>query len=1059
MFSISKRPSVARPLPQSEQVRALWVDFEVWHAAQLQEIEHKIKVALKDLDQKWRATKSRRPKKDSKELEEEKTKTRLELESTLHGNVVRQEWDRRLRDASLVSEDWVDMTDEEQRKVEMILGADLEFEEDEPHRFPGSYAVVDPSSFHSLDDAWLEVKQNMRSDDQVSLDASTSSASSTSEAWNTPAYALWSSEASRSSAQSSQTSSPEWHSNKYLPSDASSAPSSRPSTSTSMSSDTRSKSHGHYIGPQLTSDTEDEETSFEKWKLAIRIQKIREFHDEAVDADIRLTRDLDDARRKKNWKKEEEAQRVLDHESKMLALRESKEAERKAAVELERQRRRAELLQPPPMERDLTTPGQKLLKTFQVDRDSPSVSDTPTIRQSAFVRTRKQSLSHLQHQEWPESGNDTPTPTARTSAWNFKKQSIPSTSGGDISTFGDAPPLKRLATVPASDTSTLGSHSHLSHSSTVFGESASNSAAKVAAGPILESTVTTKDAPKAVTTTDTSMSSSSKKSKKEKAKAGKKIQSSVIEKKDNNDEKPLGVSMPGQWGWGGDPTAISASSAVSGKLSTGSTISFLNSTPSTSSIPTLPTPSSHPGPYSYSFGAPGTFNTPMPTHSVSAPPPVYPTTSATAIQTQLPDNRRVWFPPETNSRHVKAKQPTQTILDVPTSAPAVQLENSVTSFSNVPGNGTSSNVATSMHDMPMSTRTTNSVSRPPALSSMVEPTAPPVTTTASALGGQVGGHREAPGVKLDPPSTSKVTHTSSVPPTKPASAPSVLSASTAHQSSSASAPTSSSSKKKSKGKKKVTIEEAQDEESGSGPNVLLKGKSLERLPVDSRYIIEPISEPEAPKPVVPEPQAQEMFREIYEYKSSEVPSISASASTSSMASDDLHQQAGYSFWSPSAASTASSSASSLPQNDHKRWLPSGGTDQSLTSSSSLSLPQNDYERWSPGSGAHDLRQDRPEKRVRWTPSAYAYDAPDAAEAEQPDGFLSILNSLEAVVKGSAGDPINEQSAVVGGTGKREANKKAQNRSKPETNTDETFWQHAMASLGRGGNNISAPSAM
>ncbi|KAJ3847543.1 hypothetical protein EV368DRAFT_50991, partial [Lentinula lateritia] len=425
MFSISKRPTVARTPTRSEQVRLLWVDFELWHVAQSQEIENKIKVALKDLDQKWRM-KSRRLKKDPKELEEEKTKARLALENTLDGNVVRQEWERRLSNAGLVSEDWVDIKDEEQRKVEMILGADLEFEEDDHPRFHESYAVT------------------LRSDDQLSLNASSSSASSISEAWNGPAYALWSSEASRSSAQSSQTSSPEWP-NKYLASDASSASSSRPSTSTSMSSSShsRSKSHGHYIGPQLTSDTdEDEETSFEKWKLALRIRKIREFHDDAADADAQLTLDLDEARRTKSWSKEDEAQRVRAHEVDMLALRERKEMERKADVDSERQRRMAELRQPPSNERDFNTTAQKFLKTLHLERDPPSISDTPTIRQSAFVRTRKQSLSHLQQQEWPESGNDTPTPTARTSTWNFKKEN----SASAVSTLGQAPPLKRLPT-------------------------------------------------------------------------------------------------------------------------------------------------------------------------------------------------------------------------------------------------------------------------------------------------------------------------------------------------------------------------------------------------------------------------------------------------------------------------------------------------------------------------------------------------------------------------------------------------------------------------------------
>lgn len=52
-----------------------------------------------------------------------------------------------------MSEDWVDITDKEQRKVEMILGADLEI--DDHRRFHESHAVVGPNSFHSFDDGWL----------------------------------------------------------------------------------------------------------------------------------------------------------------------------------------------------------------------------------------------------------------------------------------------------------------------------------------------------------------------------------------------------------------------------------------------------------------------------------------------------------------------------------------------------------------------------------------------------------------------------------------------------------------------------------------------------------------------------------------------------------------------------------------------------------------------------------------------------------------------------------------------------------------------------------------
>ncbi|KAF8828142.1 hypothetical protein HHX47_DHR4000486 [Lentinula edodes] len=1056
MFSISKRPTVARTPTRSEQVRLLWVDFELWHVAQSQEIENKIKVALKDLDQKWR-TKSRRLKKDSKELEEEKTKARLALENTLDGNVVRQEWERRLSNAGLVSEDWVDITDEEQRKVELILGADLEFEEDDHRRFHESYAVVDPNSFHSLDDAWLEVKQTLRSDDQLSLNASTSSASSISEAWNGPAYALWSSEASRSSAQSSQTSSPEWP-NKYLASDASSASSSRPSTSTSMSSSShsRSKSHGHYIGPQLTSDTdEDEEASFEKWKLALRIRKIREFHDDAADADTRLTLDLDEARRMKSWSKEDEAQRVRAHEVDMLALRERKEMERKADVDSERQRRMAELRQPPLTERDYNTTAQKFLKTLHLERDSPSISDTPTIRQSAFVRTRKQSLSHLQQQEWPESGNDTPTPTARTSTWNFKKENPASAA----STLGEAPPLKRLSTAPAHVTSTSGSK--VSPPS-IFGESVSAGNSKVTVGPTPGPTaqVSTKNALNTVVSVAASVSSSSKKSKKEKekaekekAKAGKKANTAPVERNEssnaetsprNNETIPVGMTMPGQWGWGGDLTVASTSSvapAVTGKPSSTSNVSFLASTPSASSATTLLS-SSHPSPYSHPFGSSSTSNTSLPAHSFSAPPAVsFPITTAPTIKTQashvhaaVPDNRRVWLPPSaletsSNSKNMKGKQPIHTMLEVPAPAPATQIHKSTSGPVNLAGISPNLSTGAGMLDVPMPTHIQKSVSGPPDVSLKVESTVSPavtaaVPTSSISQGGQPNSresHSVKPGVKA--------AHTSSVPPAQPTGSSAPVGSTALPPSSSL---PSSSSKKKSKGKKKVTIEEAQDEESAN----VSKGKGIERLPVDSRYIIEPISEPEAPKPVVAEPQAQEMFKDIFEYDGLKALPISTSASTSSLASENLHQQSGYNVWAPPIASTASSSSSSLPQNDHARWIPNGGAHESFA------IP------------------DKQEKKVRWTPNAYTYDAPNVLEQGQQDVFLSALDSLEAIIRDeNGGDSLDGHSAVMIGAGKRDASKKSQGRGKAESNSDDTFWQHAMASLGRGGSNVLAPSAI
>ncbi|KIK70118.1 hypothetical protein GYMLUDRAFT_53225 [Collybiopsis luxurians FD-317 M1] len=1034
MFGISKRSPPARAPTRSEQVRTLWVEFEVWHTARHDEIESKIQAALKELEQKWRSTKSRRQKKDPKELEEQKTKTRLELEKTLDGNMIRQEWDKRLRDAGLQSEDWIDMTEEEQRKVEMILGADLELEEvEEAPRISETYAVVDPTSFH-LADNWMEVKQTLRSDDQLSLEASTaSSISSTSDLWSTPVYPSWSSEASRSSAQSSQASSPEWQT-KYLASDTSSS-SSHPSTS--ASSQSRPKSHGQYIGPQLASDSEadDDEASFEKFKLSTRIKKIREFHEEAAEADIRLTLDLDEARRKKSWSKDEEAQRVRAHEADMFALRERKESERKADVDAERTKRRAELRPQLPTEQDFDSKAQKFLKDFHfsLERDVPIASETPTIRQSAFPRTRKQSLQHLHQQDWAESGNDTPTPTTRSSGWSFKKEkSALSGSGVGASHFGDAPPLKRLATAPAAVASA--SKTVLPHSSSVEEEEYSIKVSKDQIDTALPQSK--KAAQTATPVSGVSVPvpiSISKKSKKEKAKAGKKVAAPGIERTDSSEETPqraddTSPKIPGHWGWGENPSHASSSTAEASSPWAGFSSSF-TPTPSTLSSSTVASSSSHP---LY------TTHTPTPAASTStlsfAPAPTATLATAAPHTSQVPDNRRVWIPPaalEANlnnkNRDIKAKH-----LEVP-----IPVQKSVSGPSAGSAQGKLPSTSNALFDVP--TQIQKSVSGPSEFGAKIG------VTTEGSRGGQTQAKPTENGREVHEPLTNGVTPGSSS--SKPASAapakapvakPAIVVAPPLTKSSSSS---STSSKKKSKGKKKVTIEEAQDEELGLSDED--KARGIERLPVDYRYIMESVEEPKAPKPVVSEPQAQEMFRGVFEYGDKDSSPIPAASMTSDNPSRFQPARQQHDTWVPPAPAPAPASTSS--------------------STSSSTLGPNDRSRWVPGTTDSTKKQEKQEKKVRWTQSAYAYDAPEP-KSEVEDVFLSALDSLEAVIRGEAVDAV-PSGVASSGPGVESGrwgmkNKKAQSKGRAAVeNSDERLWQHTLSSLGRGGSNISATSVI
>jgi len=168
MFS---KHSTPRMIP-SDRVRQLWTEFELWHAAQHLAIEQRVDDALRELDLKWRiaSPKNRISKTD---LDECKTMARLEIEKTLSGNTVRLEWQRRLDRAGLQSDAWNDMTVTERRKVEAILGADMDpaelttsklknyrssrkgtlFSPVTGRRWGGkedalkSYAIVDPHSF------------------------------------------------------------------------------------------------------------------------------------------------------------------------------------------------------------------------------------------------------------------------------------------------------------------------------------------------------------------------------------------------------------------------------------------------------------------------------------------------------------------------------------------------------------------------------------------------------------------------------------------------------------------------------------------------------------------------------------------------------------------------------------------------------------------------------------------------------------------------------------------------------------------------------------------------
>ncbi|KAF5351339.1 hypothetical protein D9758_007981 [Tetrapyrgos nigripes] len=526
-----KRRSPPQMTP-SDRVRKLWTEFETWHKEQTFLIEQQITSALLELDTKWRQTPSK--KRISKaEHEKRKKEKRQEIQKTFNGNMVREEWQNRLDKEGLQSHDWTDLTEAEQNKVEQILGADLDLDEmelpvvqDTPQTsgslfappltsdsrlgsVSDTYAVVKPGAFKAVtEEPWMQVVQKSRSDDELSLDASTTSSWGFTSGGDGHAYRSWSSEASRSSTQTSHTSSPE-HQTKYLTPEvkqqsllsaaarrltvAAQRPSrndSKPTTSQSLIplsrseslnsldsapedpmafisepqyiTSTASKSGATYIGPHVAEPSAevDEEAEFHRFKMDIRIQKIREFHDEAALADIKLTVEIDDARRLKKSNKDYEAKLLEEHEQKMLQLRNSKEEERKAIVEAERvkrrntmrareqqqqQQRREPAAKAVADTKDCEIPPSvaaqflKGLREMDGAVDPGGISDSSTIRQQQ--RSRKPSL----FTDWMLGGSDTPTPTARVSAWAAHSSQLSQTPLESSDMFADAPLSKRGA--------------------------------------------------------------------------------------------------------------------------------------------------------------------------------------------------------------------------------------------------------------------------------------------------------------------------------------------------------------------------------------------------------------------------------------------------------------------------------------------------------------------------------------------------------------------------------------------------------------------------------------
>ncbi|KAK7455081.1 hypothetical protein VKT23_010952 [Stygiomarasmius scandens] len=1024
----------------SDRVRQLWTEFELWHAAQRLLINQRVSDALRELDLKWRVS-SPKNRISQKDLEERKTMTRLEIEKTFSGNMVRLEWQRRLDRAGLQSDAWNDMTETEQRKVEAILGADMDPSElviptlqnlYSPRRGTlfspvtsnqlradsvlDSYAVVDPHSFsmEGIEDnesePW-EVVKSRRSDDESSVDVSTTSSVVFDSAG--------SSSVSRSSTQTSQTSSPEHIPSKSLASDVmqqsllSGAKFVSPHISTNHPNSGRasddiclddsssslsasssfepvsamneaahgssSKPRSRYIGPELLTDLSepvDEEAEFEKFKTDIRIRKIREFHQEAADADIQLTIDIAEARKSKSFTREHEAKRIEEHERSMLKLRKRKEEERQKTVEGERQRRRTEMqqrVQPAPTQSSEVRPEPHPLVTRlagQKDTTTSTASETPTVRQSRSQRNALQ-------MDW-SSGGDTPTPTSRPSTWANQNVQTQPTTPADV--IVEAPPLRRLPSAPSTSqmqplASSSARMSTNSSSNIVPAQSTAAPAADQVVSPtnVLNQTGKAepsqlKDKPKVISEPKV-VASSSKTTLENMPKTS--VSATVPSVPSNlTKAKPESAttSLPA-------PTMVSAStssaSAVVSPKSKAEPLSASSSKPVTSSNPVRPKVE----PKASSSSVPSVVSTASVSAKARVAEPV--SSLATSIASTISKPRvaeastasavansvkpRVTEPVTAAPTTVSSAWPASTSSKAaPSSSATAGPPSAWTSWAPPTTLPQSSQVPEDRRVwVPPAQTTTEKSKRPPPTRKMTEPAPQAIEKTisnpqakAQPIPIEVKRARRNSEPSSPSPKGFEFPHNAIAGSSKPADKrpeqPDASSRVSKKQSSG-----SKSTKGSKSSAKKVTIEEIDDEE----------GAEVEHLPTNSRYIMEPVQ----PKPVVP----PAMFTQIFEYDGEQ---------------EKVERAKG----------VKANQATVQPENT--------GVEARSRQNNTGTETKDDKARAS----VQDAGSSKPirPKQVRWSSEAMQRAEP------QKDSFLSILDSLEEAMMHSndqpRGDEIRQQ---------------------------------------------------
>lgn len=304
----------------ADRVRHEWAGFEVWLEGQRKQVDVQKEARVRALYQQIESKKRTLPKGFHptlmKDFEDGKQKIAYEEAYELvHRS--RDEWEQRLEKAGLKAEDWDPMTLAEQEAVRSALAGLSDDEDDFSTR--ENFDFVENPALHQF--------------------AASTNVQHTGSYLDVPTFSRLALDTERTKSLSPLP--------ELLDCLRSQTPNRIPPTppytpgQTALFGETKPLGT-RYTGPVLVEDNRNEnseDADFAKFKISIREQMIREFHEEAATLEITLVRKEHEAKLKTDAVKA----LLAAHELNMEELRRQKEDKRKALVEAERTKRQTEI--------------------------------------------------------------------------------------------------------------------------------------------------------------------------------------------------------------------------------------------------------------------------------------------------------------------------------------------------------------------------------------------------------------------------------------------------------------------------------------------------------------------------------------------------------------------------------------------------------------------------------------------------------------------------------------------------------------------------------------------